>query len=143
MRFYTRKRSSPVVPIVSLIDILAILLIFFIVTTTFKKKKTLLNIALPQSSELQSGTEVIERLTISVTPDEQIYLEETLLTLEELAPALRQLKLEQPSAQLELKADESLSLGFLVGVWDALNQSGFKIQEVPARILLKEQADDL
>ena len=37
-----------------------------------------------------------------------------------------------------LKADEQLSLGFLVGVWDALNQSGFKIQDVPARILLKE-----
>lgn len=138
MKFYTRKETRPVVPIVSLIDILAILLIFFIVTTTFKKKKMLLNIALPQSSEMKSGTETVERLTLSVTADEEIFLEDEPLQLADLALALSQLKVEQPLARLELKADEALSLGFLVGVWDALNQSGFKIQEVPARILLRE-----
>ena len=140
MKFYTKKTSSPVVPIISLIDILAILLIFFIVTTTFKKKKMLLNIALPQSSEMRSGTELVERLTLSVTPAEEIFLEDQQIELESLAEVLIQLKADRPDARLELQADESLSLGFLVGVWDALNKSGFKIQEVPARILLKDSA---
>ncbi len=138
MKFYTKKASPPVIPIVSLIDILAILLIFFIVTTTFKKEKMLLNIALPQSSELQSSAELVERLTLSVTPDEEIFLRDQRVDLENLAEVLIQLKADQPDARLELQADQSLSLGFLVGIWDALNQSGFKIQEVPARILLKE-----
>ena len=140
MKFYTKKASPPVVPIISLIDILAILLIFFIVTTTFKKKKMLLNIALPQSSEMQSGTELVERITLSVTPGEEIFLEDEKVALEDLAEALIALKTDRPEVRLELQADESLSLGFLVGVWDALNQSGFKIGEVPARILLKESA---
>ena len=140
MKFYTKKTSRPVVPIVSLLDILAILLIFFIVTTTFKKKKMLLNIALPKSAEMRSGTELTERMTLSVTPEEEIYLEDQQVALEDLAEALTQLKAARPDVKLELKADESLSLGFLVGVWDALNQSGFRIQDVPARILLKEGA---
>ena len=43
------------VPIVTLIDILAILLIFFIVTTTFKKNESLVKVNLPRSSALASG----------------------------------------------------------------------------------------
>ena len=46
MKFYLKKRRSPSVPIVTLIDILAILLIFFIVTTTFKTKDSLVQVNL-------------------------------------------------------------------------------------------------
>ena len=136
MKFYTRKKASPIVPIVSLIDILAILLIFFIVTTTFKTKKALLNIALPKSSELEADGTPITRMTISVTAEEEVYLEDQQVEVEELAAALTALKGARPEAQLELRADEKIPLGFLVLVWDALNKSGFKIQEVPARIQL-------
>lgn len=52
MKFYTQKRRQPTVPIVTLIDILAILLIFFIVTTTFKQRQSLLNVNLPKSSQM-------------------------------------------------------------------------------------------
>ena len=136
MKFYTRKKAAPIVPIVSLIDILAILLIFFIVTTTFKTKKALLNIALPKSSELEADATVVTRMTLSVTSDEEIYLEDEQIEPEDLAAALTALKEARPEAQLELRADEKLPLGFLVQVWDALNKAGFKIQEVPARIQL-------
>lgn len=138
MKFYERRASRPVIPIVSLIDILAILLIFFIVTTTFKKEKSLLSIALPKSSELRADTETAARTTLSATAAGELYLEDQPVALEDLAEVLTRLKSSQPAVKLELKADENLSLGFLVGVWDALSQSGFKIQEVPARILLKE-----
>ena len=137
MKFYTKKRTSPVVPIVSLIDILAILLIFFIVTTTFKTKKASLNIALPKSSEMSATAETISRMTLSVTAEEEIYLEDLQVAPEQLADTLIQLKREHPNAKLELRADEALPLGFLVQVWDALNKAGFKIQDVPARIQLK------
>jgi biopolymer transport protein ExbD len=138
MKFYERKATRPVIPIVSLIDILAILLIFFIVTTTFKKEKALLSIALPKSSELRADVQIADRLTLSATEAGELYLGDRPVALEDLAEALAQLKISQPEVKLELKADEKLSLGFLVGIWDALSQSGFKIQEVPARILLKE-----
>jgi biopolymer transport protein ExbD len=55
MQFYTRKRRTPFINIVSLIDILAILLIFFIVTTNFRKPQPQLKINLPDSKSAEEG----------------------------------------------------------------------------------------
>ncbi len=136
MNIYTKRRSLPIVPIVSLIDILAILLIFFIATTTFKQKKALLSISLPKASKMSGEAVVERRITISVTENEEIWIEDQQVELENLAQALILLKNQDPNVKLELKADENLPLGVLVGVWDAFNQAGIAIKDVPARILL-------
>ncbi len=137
MRFYTARRATPVVPIVSLIDILAILLIFFIFTTTFKKRESLVNVSLPKSSELPETTSAEERLTLGVSLDEQITLGEELVSIEQLGAALTALKMRSPDIKLEMKADEGVSLGFLVQVWDEASRAEVKIGEIPLRILLK------
>ena len=49
MKFTRRRRTPPVITIVSLIDILTILLIFCIVTTTFKTQDQAVQINLPES----------------------------------------------------------------------------------------------
>ncbi|MDG2124387.1 MAG: biopolymer transporter ExbD [Verrucomicrobiales bacterium] len=134
MLFYTKKRSRPVVPIISLIDILAILLIYFIVTTTARKKKNLLSIDLPRAEHLKALVTQDNRATISVTKEGEIYLEDETVTLETLAAVLAQFKAESPDAKIELKADEKTDLGTLVSIWDAITQSGFKIKDVPARL---------
>lgn len=139
MRFYHQRRSTPAIPIVSLIDILAILLVFFIVTMTFKEKKSLLTITLPKASENLSGKLVTDRrMTISVKDKEGIWLGDQQISLESLGAVLRQLKAENPELKLELMADESLPLGTLVALWDAFNQAGIAIRDVPARIQLQE-----
>jgi len=138
MNFYQKRRSAPAVPIISLIDILAILLIFFIVTTTFKEQKSLLNISLPKASKM-SGTPALERrMTLAVSENEEVFLEDEPVPLDSLAAVLQRLKAENPEVKLELQADETLPLGTLVAVWDALNQAGIAIKDVPARILLQD-----
>jgi len=138
MNFYQKRRSAPAVPIISLIDILAILLIFFIVTMTFKEKKSLLNISLPKASKM-SGTPALERrMTLAVSENEEVFLEDEPVPLDSLAAVLQRLKAENPEVKLELQADETLPLGTLVAVWDALNQAGIAIKDVPARILLQD-----
>ena len=138
MTFYTKRRSSPVVPIVSLIDILAILLIFFIATTTFRKNEALLSISLPKANNLTSTAVVQKRITISVTKEEQVWIGEEEIKLSQLGAALKLLKSQNPDLKLELKADEELPLGVLVQVWDGFNQAGIAIKDVPARILLQK-----
>ena len=138
MRFYTGRRATPVVPIVSLIDILAILLIFFIFTTTFKKRESLVNVSLPKSSELPEIELTDERLTLAVTLDEQIMLGEDAVSIDQLGAALTALKVRSPDIKLEMKADEGVSLGFLVKVWDEASRAEVKIGEIPLRILLKQ-----
>ncbi len=138
MKFFVRKKANPAVPIVSLIDILAILLIFFIATTTFKQRKSLVNVALPTSSQMPSARDPVQRVTLAVTKEETIALNEQPVELSELPAILRDLKASNPEAVLELKADKDVSLGFLVKVWDSASQAGLKAGEIPLRIQLKQ-----
>ena len=66
----------PAIPIVSLIDILVILLIFFIATTTFRRNKTHVKIALPESKGMGAAAPVQEvRTSITITKDKDILLD--------------------------------------------------------------------
>jgi len=138
MNFYEKRRPLPIIPIIPMIDILCILLLFFIASTTFKQKRTLLNISLPKASQMSGQAALETRTTISVTNKEEIYINEQPVTLEQLPAALLFLKSQNPGLKLELRADEDLPLGMLVGVWDAFNQAGIPIKDVPARIQLQK-----
>ena len=133
-----RKRASPIIPIVPLVDILVVLLMFFIATTTFKKKKEQarhLQVSLPQSSALGVAVPVKElRKTISITKDKKIYLDGNEVAEVGLAEALKELKTVTPSLKLELQADQDAPLGLLVKVWDALKAANYANNDVPARI---------
>jgi len=135
MNLRPRKRASPVIPIVALVDILVITLLFIVATTTFRKQKTQVNINLPQSSGL--GTSVPEqdsRKTLAITKDQKVMLDGKEVTPEDLALALKEMKVTNPATKLELQADTQTPLGTLMKVWDALKAAGFPINDVPARI---------
>ncbi|NOX99569.1 MAG: biopolymer transporter ExbD [Verrucomicrobia bacterium] len=135
MKFITGKRVQPTVPIISLIDILAILLIFFIATTTFKRKEALVNVALPKSTEMASSADKLTRVTLAVTKDEEIMLGEQSVTLENLAQALRELKARQPDLKMQLKVDKGVELGMVVKIWDEARKAKIEISDIPLRIL--------
>lgn len=138
MTIYTKRRRRPAVPIVTLIDILAILLIFFIVTTTFKQKESLVKVNLPTSSEMAAEVTEEIRTVLALGKDGGISLGERVIAEDQLAEALREFKRANPEAKLELKADEGAPLGAMVGVWDAATKAGLEIGDLPLRILLKE-----
>ena len=133
-----RKRASPIIPIVPLVDILVVLLMFFIATTTFKKKREQahhLQISLPQSNAMGGAvTEKEPRHKISIDKDQNIYLDYIPTPEAGLADALKELKAKTPGLKLELQADQDASIGLLVKIWDALKVAGFSINDVPARI---------
>jgi len=125
------------VPIITLIDILAILLIFFIVTTTFKKKESLVKVNLPKSSEMTAEGEITERIALSLGKDGQVSLGDRVIPMASLPAALMEFK-QSGEGELELKADEGAPLGLMVEVWDAATKAGLEISDLPLRILLDE-----
>ncbi len=125
-------------PIITLIDILAILLIFFIVTTTFKKKESLVKVNLPRSSEMAAEGETDLRVALALGKDGLVSLGENVISMSSLTDALRQFRINNPETELELKADEGAPLGLMVDVWDAATKAGIDIGELPLRILLEE-----
>ncbi|MCP4847509.1 MAG: biopolymer transporter ExbD [Verrucomicrobiaceae bacterium] len=138
MNFVRKRNSRPSVPIISLIDILAILLIYFILTSAPLEEKTFANITLPEASSLASKTASQSRMELAVSADSNVFLGAEEVAIGNLAERLRKLKADRPGVKLELKADENAPLKILVATWDALTRSGFKVKDVPARILMRK-----
>lgn len=138
MNIYRKKRQRPAVPIITLIDILAILLIFFIVTTTFKKRESLVKVNLPSSVEVIGEEDSSRRVSLTLGANGEVSLGEDVLAVENLSAALLKLRESDPEVRLELKADEEAPLGNMVKVWDAATAAGLEIGDLPLRILLAE-----
>lgn len=126
MNFYVRKRRTPQVIIVSLIDIFAILLIFVIVTTTFRLPEPSVTIKLPESKSAVAAEQPVELGVLSISEKEEIFLDAAPVPLEELAKAVAQRLRDKPKQGLAMKADERVSYGFLIKVLDALKEAGVK-----------------
>jgi len=127
MRFHTRKRRSPVIIIVSLIDILAILLIFFIVTTTFRKDQPRLKINLPESKSAEAVAQgKQEPLVLQVRSAEEITLGDEPVALGSLADALIRARTAAPDRPVAMQADRDAPFGVVVKVLDALKLAGIK-----------------
>jgi biopolymer transport protein ExbD len=127
MRFYVKRKRSPQIIIVSLIDIFAMLLIFFIVTTTFKTAETQLSIKLPESKTATQAANPTDPLVLAITADEKIVLgDQSLKSVDDLATALQDVQKKTPDRPLAMKADQKVSFGFLVQVLDSLKKAGVK-----------------
>ncbi len=126
MKFYARQRRTPQVIIVSLIDIFAILLIFVIVTTTFKRIQPTVTIKLPESRSAVSSASSEEPVVLSISEDEEIFLDDKKVSLEQLTAAVEKIIADKGRPNLAMKADKKVSYGFLIQVLDALKEAGVK-----------------
>ncbi len=131
MRFHTRKRRSPGINIVSLLDIVVILLIFFIATTTFKKSQPQLEINLPESkTAAASAAAKTQPLLLAVKSGDAITLDEKPVALDALGPALQAAVQANPGRPIAMQADREAPFGVVVKVLDALKAAGVK--DIPA-----------
>jgi biopolymer transport protein ExbD len=127
MKFYVKRRRTPTIIIVSLIDIFAMLLIFFIVTTTFKTAQSELAIRIPESKTATQAANPADPILLAITADEKIVLDtRPLASVDQLSSALQEVQKNSPNRQLAMKADQKVSFGFLVQVLDALKVAGIK-----------------
>jgi biopolymer transport protein ExbD len=127
MRFYVKRKRTPQIIIVSLIDIFAMLLIFFIVTTTFKTAQSELSIKLPESKTASATNNPTEPIVLAITSEEKILLDNhPVNSVDELSSAIQEVEKKSPERALAMKADQKVSFGFLVQVLDSLKTAGVK-----------------
>jgi biopolymer transport protein ExbD len=127
MTFYPRKRKMPQVIIVSLIDIFAILLIFVIVTTTFKQSlPPSVTIKLPESKTAVQAEKAEEPITLTISEQEEIFLDGKAVTVDELRAAVKELVSGQTKRTLALNADTKAPFGTVIRVLDVLREAGVK-----------------
>ena len=145
MNFYQKKRRTPVLQIISMIDILIILLIFLVVSTTFKDPRktkaagaaarSVLNISMPVSDAMNLGTDTSERVSLTITGEEKCFLADVPVPLEKLTDSLRIFKESSPASKLDLRIDKKVSVETLFKIWDSLTKADYKVGDVPARVM--------
>ena len=136
MRFFVRKRrQTPTVIIVALIDILIVMLIFLMVTTSFKQQPAL-RLALPESSQAQK-TGANENAPLVVTIDKEGNLrlgpDATPLTADKLRNELLEYVAKNTEAKLAISADKEAPFGKIIIVMDAAKEAKVKMVNAFAR----------
>lgn len=123
----SRRRSSPgamsEINVTPLVDVMLVLLIVFMVAAPLMTVGVPIELPKTQASQMNAETEPI---TISVQQDGTIYLQETQITLEALAPKLVAIAKNGYEEQLFVRADTSVSYGTVMEVMGLLNGAGYR-----------------
>jgi biopolymer transport protein ExbD len=127
MHFLVHKRKqTPTVIIVALIDVLIVLLIFLLVTTTFKQQSAL-KLALPESSQAKkSGANENPPFVVSIDDKGIYYLDKLPKTFEQLKTELVSQAAKNPNLVLAINADEKAPWGKVVKIRDAAADAKIK-----------------
>ena len=123
MQFPRKRRRSPALNIIPLIDVLIVLLIFYIATTVFKKTQHNISIAIPQSSHVTTAPEQTPP-TIYLTKDGKVTLDDTEVDLDKLGDLLKSKKAADPDYKVYLKSDGGATFEMMVKVMDAARDAG-------------------
>ena len=127
MQFTTRKRrGTPTVIIVSLIDVLIVVLIFLMVTTTFKQQPAL-KLVLPKSSQLKQGASTSDEVIVTIPKTGPIYFKKDPVTYEQLKQDLKDAVTANPGMALSIRADTDAPWGEVVKVRDAANAAHIQV----------------
>ncbi len=110
------------IDLTAMVDVVFLLIIFFMVSTTFITLETGLPVDLPQAQTAQATPSDLP--TVTVTPDERVFVGGATVSMEALPGLLQQLIAESGDTTVVLRADTTVHHGFVVRVMDLIKQSG-------------------
>lgn len=140
MEFQRVKRNLPPVPIIPLIDILAILLIYFAVTTESKKERSTMNIELALAQDSIVIKVIGSSSVLAIAADGSVQLDATRVHDEMLVDYLKLFRQTFPDRKLELEPDKNLPLEGFIRIQKALIDAGFDPKDVPTRVKIPESS---
>ena len=120
MKFKRRlKIEKGMIDLTPMVNIFFLLFVFFLFTSSFIFQPGI-KVSLPKA--VTSEVMQLDNVTITVTKDDKIYLEDRQITREDLVPRLKILAKEKMG--LLIKADSRAPLGRIVEIWDACRREG-------------------
>lgn len=105
------------------VDVMLVLLIIFMVTAPMMQSG--IGVDLPQAETETAPAE--EGLTITITADRFIHVEESVININLLERKLLEYFYGKPKKIVYLKADEKLPYGFVIDVLDAVKKAGVEV----------------
>ena len=123
--------SEPRVEMLPLIDVVFLVLAAFIYASMFMTQKSGLPVSLPEASQTESQS--LDVITLTITREGSLYLDERSLSLTELEQALRAARVVKPDAVLLVMADREAEVGRLVQVMDTTRKADFDALTIQAK----------
>lgn len=119
------RRKSPIseINVTPFVDVMLVLLIVFMVTAPLLTVGVPIDLPENQSQQLNSQTQPI---TVSLTKEGEIFLQETSVGVDELIVKLTAIAKNGYEERLYVRADRVLDYGFVMQVMGLLNQAGYK-----------------
>ena len=115
--------------ITPLTDIFLVLLIIFMITTSVMIESAA-KVNLPKATQT---TQEARGLTVTITADSKIYVNQMLVDPSQLEPTLRDLLTDDPKKLVILQGDQSVILGEAVRVMDLAKRAGAQAISIAAR----------
>ncbi len=106
--------------VVPLVDVVLVLLIIFMITAPLLYRG--IDIRLPQSAANTITPD--ERVIVSVTKEQRIYVDKEEVTPEQLESVLTRLHDRNPDVTIYLRADRTIAYGTVIRVMDAVKKVG-------------------
>ena len=105
------------------VDVMLVLLIIFMVAAPLLTVGV--EIELPKTSAKALPTEKEEPLTLSLTKDKELYLQDTKIEFSELIPKLKQIAEQRNENRIFIRADGANNYSTIMEIMGALNSSNF------------------
>jgi len=121
MKLLEKTPKKIALNITPLIDVLFILIIFFTVSSTFLEQPGI-KLKLPEADSGESHT--AQKVIVYVDANENIFLNDDPLTLENLAESVEILLSGQSDKSVVLRADMKVTHGIVVKIMDLLRKKG-------------------
>jgi biopolymer transport protein TolR len=119
-----QRRPMSEINVTPFVDVMLVLLIIFMVAAPLLTVGV--PIALPRTAATALPSEQEEPLTVALTADGGIIVQNSEVSREELIPLLRAVSDERTSAKVFLRADGGIPYEGVMQVMGALNASGFR-----------------
>lgn len=113
--------EEPEIIVIPMIDVMMFLLFFFMVASLAMVTQNAIPVTLPKASSSQD--ENAQTITITIRPDQSVYLNTTATTMDKLEAGLEALKVG-PKNVITINADERVPHGTVIAAMDEARKAG-------------------
>lgn len=122
---YNSKNNKKIISDINVtpfVDVMLVLLVIFMITSPLMLAGV--NVDLPQSNA-NILTANQEPLTISISADNKVYIQESLVSLHNLVPKLKAVTKENKDLTIFLRGDRKVNYGKVIEVLGVINDAGY------------------
>lgn len=120
-----RRASRPMseINVTPMVDVMLVLLIIFMVTAPLLTVGVPIELPKTEARQLEDDK---EPLTISVDPEERIFLQDTELKIDELVPKLTAIAKNGYDERIFVRGDRRVNYGIVMRVMGTISAAGFR-----------------